>query len=141
MLTGHACGLITLNVEEADDSIREKVRHEMREPYRTLLGHLRHEIGHYYWDRLIADTEWLEKFRELFGDEREDYAAACRKNYEQGPPPDWRDRISVPTRRSIPGKTGRRLGRTTSTWSTVSTRRCPLVCAERMSKRPSSRSP
>ncbi len=92
VLTGHATGLITLNVEEADDSIREKTRHEMREPYRTLLGHFRHEIGHYYWDRLIWDTPWLDKFRELFGDEREDYAAALRKNYDKGPPPDWRDR-------------------------------------------------
>jgi len=92
VMTGHANGLITLNVEEADDSIREKIRHEMREPYRTLLGHFRHEVGHYYWDRLIFDTPWLEKFRELFGDERQDYAAALRKNYDQGPPPDWRDR-------------------------------------------------
>jgi hypothetical protein len=92
ILTGHASGLITLNIEEADDSKREKIRHEMREPYRTLLGHFRHEIGHYYWDRLICDSPWLEKFRELFGDERQDYAAALRKNYDQGPPPDWRDR-------------------------------------------------
>ena len=92
VLTGHASGLITLNVEEADDSIREKTRHEMREPYRTLLGHFRHEIGHYYWDRLIMDTPWLEKFRELFGDEREDYRAALKRNYEQGPPADWADR-------------------------------------------------
>jgi len=91
VMTGHATGLITLNVEEADDSKREKIRHEMREPYRTLLGHFRHEIGHYYWDRLIWDTPWLEKFRELFGDERQDYAAALRKNYDQGPPPGWRD--------------------------------------------------
>ena len=58
ILTGHANGLITLNVEEADDSKREKTRHEMREPYRTLLGHFRHEIGHYYWDRLVAGTPW-----------------------------------------------------------------------------------
>jgi hypothetical protein len=92
VLTGHASGLITLNVEEADDSIREKTRAEMHEPYRTLLGHFRHEIGHYYWDRLVADTPWLEKFRELFGDEREDYAAALKRNYEQGPPADWADR-------------------------------------------------
>jgi hypothetical protein len=92
ILTGHAAGLITLNIEEADDSIREKTRLEMREPYRTLLGHLRHEIGHYYWDRLVWDTSWLEPFRELFGDEREDYAAALKRNYEQGPPPDWADR-------------------------------------------------
>ncbi|MBL8850605.1 MAG: putative zinc-binding peptidase [Planctomycetaceae bacterium] len=92
VLTGHASGLITLNIEEADDSVREKMRHEMREPYRTLLGHFRHEIGHYYWDRLVWDTPWLEKFRELFGDEREDYAAALQRNYDQGPPPDWADR-------------------------------------------------
>ena len=71
MLTGHASGLVTLNVEEADDSKREKMRHEMREPYRTLLGHFRHEIGHYYWDRLVFDTPWLEKFRALYGDERQ----------------------------------------------------------------------
>ncbi len=92
VLTGHANGLITLNVEEANDSKREKIRHEMREPYRTLLGHFRHEIGHYYWDRLVADTPWQEKFREVFGDEREDYAAALKRNYEQGPPADWADR-------------------------------------------------
>ncbi|HEY3965286.1 MAG TPA: putative zinc-binding metallopeptidase [Planctomycetaceae bacterium] len=91
VLTGHAEGLITLNVEEADDSTREKTRHQLREPYRTLLGHFRHEIGHYYWDRLVRGTPWLEKFRELFGDERKDYAAALNRNYEQGPPADWAD--------------------------------------------------
>lgn len=91
VLTGHDNGLITLNVEEADDAIREKTRLEMGEPYRTLLGHFRHEIGHYYWDRLVDGTPWLEKFRELFGDERQDYAAALKRNYEQGPPADWAD--------------------------------------------------
>lgn len=89
VLTGHANGLITLNIEEADDSIREKTRHQMHEPYRTLLGHFRHEIGHYYWDRLVDGTPWLDKFRDLFGDERQDYAAALQRNYEQGPPADW----------------------------------------------------
>ena len=92
VLTGHANGLITLNIEEADDSKREKIRHDMHEPYRTLLGHFRHEIGHYYWDRLVAETPWLDKFRELFGDERQDYAAALKRNYKQGPPADWADR-------------------------------------------------
>lgn len=91
VLTGHADGLITLNVEEADDSIREKTRHEMREPYRTLLGHFRHEIGHYYWDRLVANSHWIDNFREAFGDERQDYAAALKKNYDEGPPADWPD--------------------------------------------------
>ena len=92
VLTGHANGLITLNVEEADDSKREKIRHDLREPYRTLLGHFRHEIGHYYWDRLIVDTPWHEKFRAVFGDERADYAAALKVNYEKGPPADWASR-------------------------------------------------
>jgi hypothetical protein len=64
----------------------------MREPYRTLLGHFRHEIAHYYWDRLIAGGVWLEPFRLLFGDERANYAAALQANYQHGPPPDWRDR-------------------------------------------------
>jgi hypothetical protein len=89
VLTGHAEGLITLNVEEADDSVRERIRNEMHEPYRTLLGHFRHEVGHYYFDRLVAGTPWLEKFRDLFGDERQDYAAALQRNYEQGPPANW----------------------------------------------------
>lgn len=91
VLTGHASGLITLDVEEADDAKREKIRQDLREPYRTLLGHLRHEVGHYYWDRLIAGTPWHEPFRALFGDERTDYAAALKSNYEKGPPADWRD--------------------------------------------------
>ena len=91
VLTGHADGLITLNVEEADDSIRERTRSLMREPYRTLLGHFRHEVGHYYWDRLVAGTPWLDKFRELFGDERQDYAASLKRNYDHGPPANWAD--------------------------------------------------
>ncbi len=91
VLTGHADGLITLNVEEADDSVREKTRQQMHEPYRTLLGHFRHEIGHYYWDRLVAGSPWLDKCRELFGDDRQDYSAALKRNYEQGPPENWAD--------------------------------------------------
>lgn len=89
VMTGHASGLITINVEEADDAKREQIRHAMREPYRTLLGHFRHEVGHYYWDRLVWDTKWLEPFRQLFGDERASYAEALKRNYEQGPPADW----------------------------------------------------
>ena len=92
VLTGHANGLITLNVEEADDARREKIRLDLHEPYRTLLGHFRHEIGHYYWDRLVRDGPWLDQFRKLFGDERADYAAALKANYDHGPPADWRDR-------------------------------------------------
>ena len=91
VMTGHASGLITLNVEEADDAKREKINQDLHEPYRTLLGHFRHEVGHYYWDRLVRDTTWHEPFRELFGDERASYAEALKRNYEQGPPADWAD--------------------------------------------------
>lgn len=88
-LTGHRDGRITINVAEADDAEREKRRLALHEPYRTLLGHFRHEIGHYYWDRLIAGSELLEPFRGLFGDERLDYAQALQAHYDQGPPSDW----------------------------------------------------
>jgi hypothetical protein len=89
VLTGHENGLITLNVEEADDATREKTRAAMHEPYRTLLGHFRHEVGHYYWERLVADSEWLEPFRQVFGDERTDYGAALQQHYQNGAPADW----------------------------------------------------
>ena len=90
VLTGHEMGIITLNAEEAEDAVRERIRAEMREPYRTLLGHFRHEIGHYYWDLLVAPTTpWIDGFRTLFGDEQVDYAEALRNHYESGPPPDW----------------------------------------------------
>jgi hypothetical protein len=90
VLTGHDNGLITLALKEADDAVREKVRAEMGEPYRTLLGHLRHESGHHFWDQLVADApSWLEAFRALFGDERADYAAALEAHYKNGSPADW----------------------------------------------------
>jgi hypothetical protein len=92
VLTGHGDGVITVNIAEADDAVRESNRAALREPYRTLLGHLRHEIGHYYWDRLVAGGTWHAPFRALFGDERADYAGALQRNREQGPPSDWAQR-------------------------------------------------
>lgn len=89
VMTGHAHGLITLNIIEADDVHRERARTHMNEPYRTLVGHLRHEVGHYYWDRLVADTPWLERFRALFGDETQDYGDSLKAYYDNGPPADW----------------------------------------------------
>jgi hypothetical protein len=88
-LTGHLNGLIVINIAEADDAERERRRIHLREPYRTLLGHLRHEVAHYYWDRLIANGKWLACFHKLFGDETADYAAALKQYYEHGSPPDW----------------------------------------------------
>jgi hypothetical protein len=93
VLTGHANGVITINVAEADDAEREKRRHDLGEPYRTLLGHMRHEVGHYYWARLIARSNRLYAFRDLFGDEREDYGQALQRHYAQGPPGDWQNRF------------------------------------------------
>ena len=67
VLTGHRAGVITINVDEADDVERERQRQEFAEPYRTLLGHFRHETGHYYWDQLVQGGPWLERARELVG--------------------------------------------------------------------------
>jgi hypothetical protein len=93
VMTGHANGLITLNIDEADPAARERMRVDMDEKYRTLLGHFRHEIGHYYWDLLIRDAGRLEEFRALFGDERQDYGQALNEHYASGAPTDWEDRF------------------------------------------------
>ncbi len=93
VMTGHELGRITIAIAEADDAERERRRKSMHEPYRTLLGHFRHEIAHYYWDRLVRDAAELHPFRELFGDEREDYNAALQRHYRDGAPPDWRERF------------------------------------------------
>ena len=89
VMTGHDEGIITLNIAEADSVFRENMREKMGEAYRTVLGHLRHEIGHYYWDRLIRNTDRLNAFRELFGDDTLDYDQAVQRHYEQGAPANW----------------------------------------------------
>jgi hypothetical protein len=91
-LTGHEHGVITINISEADDDVREQRRVNLLEPFRTLLGHFRHEVAHYYWDRLIEDSDRLDRFREFFGDERADYTAALQRHYRDGPPIDWAER-------------------------------------------------
>ena len=91
VMTGHDDGLITIALSEADDAEREKRRKMMGEPYRTLLGHFRHEIGHFFWDRIVRDGGRLDECRAVFGDDREDYEAALKKHYENGPPADWQE--------------------------------------------------
>jgi hypothetical protein len=88
-MTGHKGGIITLDIAEADPAFREQQRQQMQEPYRTLLGHFRHESGHYYWDRLIRNSDWLPVYRQFFGDESQDYQSALRHHYNAGPPADW----------------------------------------------------
>ncbi len=90
--TGHRDGVITINVAEADDVAREAIRKAMGESYRTLLGHLRHESGHYYWPLVVDEPSALAECRRLFGDERIDYKAALERHHRQGPPPDWQSR-------------------------------------------------
>src|SRR5665213_2614168 len=92
--TGHADGLITLDLDEADPAHRERMRVHLGEPYRTVLGHLRHEVGHYYQPILLGEgTPAQARSRELFGDEREDYKQAMDRYYEQGAPADWEQRF------------------------------------------------
>jgi hypothetical protein len=88
VMTGHENGVITLNIDEADFAFRENMREKMGEAYRTVLGHLRHEIGHYYWDLLVRNV-MLENFRALFGDERVNYEEALERHYGNGPPANW----------------------------------------------------
>lgn len=90
VMTGHANGVITILLTEADSVHREQLRKQLSEPYRTLIGHFRHEVGHYYWDVLMkSDNVVLQKYRKLFGDERTDYAEALEAYYSNGAPESW----------------------------------------------------
>jgi hypothetical protein len=102
VLTGHSDGLITLNLAEADAAEREKMRTAMRERYRTLLGHFRHEIGHYFWDRLVADADRHDACRALFGDERADYTEALKRHYSTPPDPNYAENFISPYAASHP---------------------------------------
>lgn len=89
VMTGHENGIITISLAEADDAEREARRTSMGEPYRTLLGHFRHEIGHHYWDLLVTGRAPEERFRAVFGDERADYGEALKNYYANGAPLGW----------------------------------------------------
>jgi hypothetical protein len=91
VMTGHENGVITIALIEADDAEREKRRRDMGEPYRTLLGHFRHEIAHHYWDILVRDAGLLDACRAVFGDDRLDYQAALKSHYDRGAPPGWQN--------------------------------------------------
>ncbi|MET0314229.1 MAG: putative zinc-binding peptidase, partial [Hansschlegelia sp.] len=91
VMTGHDDGLVTIALIEADDAEREKRRTAMGEPYRTLLGHFRHEVGHWYWDRLVRDGGLLAECRAVFGDDTQDYEEALKAHYANGPKPGWQN--------------------------------------------------
>jgi hypothetical protein len=91
VMTGHDNGMITIALVEADDAERERRRTQMNEPYRSLLGHFRHEVGHYFWDVLIRDGGRLDECRMVFGDDSANYEAALQTHYQNGAPADWQD--------------------------------------------------
>ncbi|MFT4076892.1 MAG: putative zinc-binding metallopeptidase [Asticcacaulis sp.] len=88
-MTGHDEGVITIRAAEAEDAEREVLRVQMHEPYRTMLGHFRHETGHFIWNQLIRDGGLVDACRTVFGDDRLDYADALQRHYREGPPPAW----------------------------------------------------
>lgn len=88
--TGHASGVVTLDLAEGDDAHREQLRVSMDEPYRTLIGHFRHEVGHYYQMVLVGSGEHRARFEELFGNPDDDYQAALDRHYNDGPPDNWK---------------------------------------------------
>jgi hypothetical protein len=90
--TGHADGVVTIDLAETDDVRREARRRQLGEPYRTMLGHLRHELGHYMQPLVVVGDEAWAQCRRLFGDDRIDYEAALERHYTEGPPDDWQDR-------------------------------------------------
>ena len=97
VMTGHQQGVITINLAEADDIARTRMRVDMDEPYRTLLGHFRHETGHYYWELFQASIDdFTDRFRGLFGDESQDYAQAVQQHYARGPVAGWQQRYVSP---------------------------------------------
>jgi Putative zinc-binding metallo-peptidase len=100
-VTGQDSGVITISLTEADDATREQNRVCMGEPYRTLLGHFRHEIGHYYWNKLVRDGSR----RAVFSDDRLDYGAALQRHYAEGPPQLAEQLLSAPWPVCIPGRT------------------------------------
>ena len=90
VLTGHHNGVITIDLAEGDDVHREQLRIAMAEPYRTVLGHFRHEIGHYYFYRLVSPSpDYGQRFAELFGEPNVDYQAALGRHYSEGAPAGW----------------------------------------------------
>lgn len=91
VMTGHDDGVITIALSEADDAERELRRKLMGEPYRTLLGHFRHEVGHFFWDRLVRDGGKLDACRAVFGDDRQDYQEALKRHYDTGAPSNWQE--------------------------------------------------
>ncbi|MGM0537455.1 MAG: zinc-binding metallopeptidase family protein [Pseudomonadota bacterium] len=90
---GHVGGVVTISVAEADTVLRTTRREALEEPYRTMIGHMRHEIAHMLWWRLSLREDFLDAFRGMFGDERADYPGALQQYFHDGPPSGWQSRF------------------------------------------------
>lgn len=102
VLSGHCDGLITINAAEADEGFLHTMKEQMQELYRSLLGHFRHEIGHYFWAKFFKTERQKQQFREVFGDERQDYAEALQAYYDANNQSHWRSRYITPYASSHP---------------------------------------
>lgn len=91
VMTGHADGTITLDLAESDDARRAARQEQLGEPYRTLVGHFRHELGHHYQSLLLDSPDKWDYCRQIFGDDRESYQDALDNHYAAGPPKDWQN--------------------------------------------------
>ena len=67
---------VTLDLADADVQDVGAPPRRVHAPFRTLIGNLRHKVGHHYWHRLVGQSDHVTPFRRLFGDERADYPAA-----------------------------------------------------------------
>jgi hypothetical protein len=103
VVTGHLNGIITLNIEEANEAERVKNKLDLGEKYRTLLGHFRHEIGHYYWDVMLRDgTLQKPDVQLVFGNDDIPYDEALKAYYAQGAAADWSNNYISPYATSHP---------------------------------------
>ena len=93
IITGYANGVITINILEADDVARVSARSALNERQRTILGHFRHESGHFLWDRLFKRLPLSSEFKAIFGDPDKDYQKSLNQYYKDGPQSDWSSRF------------------------------------------------
>lgn len=91
VMIGHANGIVTIDLAESLDDRREALRIKLGEPYRTMLGHLRHESGHYFQNVLLRDDQDWARCRDIFGDERASYKDAIKRHYSMGAPDNWHE--------------------------------------------------
>lgn len=88
--TGHASGKVTINIREADNVERERARMSFGEAHRTIIGHFRHEMGHYFWDVLVKNQCEAECVA-VFGDHFDpDYGTALEIYYQNGAKENWK---------------------------------------------------